>query len=523
MLPLGKPRAVPIYDQDVETSFGETIGAQFEQAKTELPTVAAYRYYKGLGRADDQISFDEARAKVADAGLEGQLEISSLNTPSASAVDLLIERKQDELRRLDILQRSQKDVFTQGALFGTSLLTGFLDPVNVGLAFVPVAGGLKWAQAAKQSASALTRFGGRAAIGAVEGAAGAAIIEPLIYASKAQEQAEYGLMDSFLNVAFGTVFGGALHSSVGAGGDIYRAVRNIDQPWHRTAGAVASPKSIDDVDGVAAMVDDVPRLRPDRGEAQRTADALTMPEAEAVYRAGIGQMMDGRPIDIEDLVAHYAEKTSDGIAVRDLDPARIEEIEADINGLVAVEQSRAQAAMTADPARAADIAAQSAQRVELMKQAAEAKSTGKALTPEQKEAVRQGAVARAIDDRLPVPDRFTPDDMKREASVQRGKYAQKQLDRRRNILAKEQADKELAANEMGETKATEVPTSTMTEEIQRLETEIGDIEKLVGKELEALGAFGDDASIKAADDLLAKADRWGKIAETAQLCVMRGG
>jgi len=67
---------------------------------------------------------------------------------------------------------------------------------------------------------------GRLATGAAEGAAGAAMLEPLVYGAAKQEQDEdYSLYNSLMNIAFGTVFGGGLHVASGAIGDAISRVQ----------------------------------------------------------------------------------------------------------------------------------------------------------------------------------------------------------------------------------------------------------------------------------------------------------
>jgi len=85
------------------------------------------------------------------------------------------------------------------------------DLIASGAAFVPVVGEARWAIMAAR----LGRPAARLITGMAEGAVGAALTEPFVYAQAKAEQADYGLMDSLLNVAFGTVLGGGLH--VGAG------------------------------------------------------------------------------------------------------------------------------------------------------------------------------------------------------------------------------------------------------------------------------------------------------------------
>ena len=91
---------------------------------------------------------------------------------------------------------------------GVGLVASMLDPINIGSAFVPVVNTARFASLAarygKNSARALT--------GAVEGAVGATLVEPLILTAAAVEQdKDYNLYDSFMNVVFGTALGGGLH------------------------------------------------------------------------------------------------------------------------------------------------------------------------------------------------------------------------------------------------------------------------------------------------------------------------
>ena len=123
-----------------------------------------------------------------------------------------------------------------------------------------------------RAGSAAARVGVRARVGAVEGAAGAVLVEPIVLGATSQEQADYGLMDSFLNVTLGTVMGGALH--VGAGG-IADAVRR-NRPWQ-------TARSVD--------------------ERGRMIDALPEEARIAAIRTAVAQAVDGRRVDVEPIIA----------------------------------------------------------------------------------------------------------------------------------------------------------------------------------------------------------------------------
>jgi hypothetical protein len=77
--------------------------------------------------------------------------------------------------------------------------------------FIPVVGQARFA-------SLVAKYGftkARMMRGAIEGFTGIAAVEPLVYGAATAEQSDYGLVDSFMAVSFGTVLGGGLH--IGAG------------------------------------------------------------------------------------------------------------------------------------------------------------------------------------------------------------------------------------------------------------------------------------------------------------------
>lgn len=67
------------------------------------------------------------------------------------------------------------------------------------------------------------RKANRFTTGMMDGAIGAGLVEPLVIGAAAAEQdSEYGLMDSFLNVTFGAAFGGAIFYGAGKISDRYQ-------------------------------------------------------------------------------------------------------------------------------------------------------------------------------------------------------------------------------------------------------------------------------------------------------------
>ena len=136
----------------------------------------------------------------------------------------MVEKKEAERERQSIIQRGPAgswNPFSAGfyvgaAKFGTGLAVSMLDPINIGASFIPVFGQARFAAlAARQGlrTARLTR-------GVVEGAVGAALVEPIVYSAAKRVQADYGAADSLLNIAFGSILGGGLHVGVGKLRDI---------------------------------------------------------------------------------------------------------------------------------------------------------------------------------------------------------------------------------------------------------------------------------------------------------------
>ncbi len=125
----------------------------------------------------------------------------------------LLAERADRRRDFQItLQRSKGGFGLGAAQFGVAIAGSFLDPLNIASAFIPAVGPAR----AAAMAAKFGKSGSRAMKGAIDGAVGAAVLEPLIIGAAAAEQDEsYTLLDSFLNVAVGSALGGGLHVGFG--------------------------------------------------------------------------------------------------------------------------------------------------------------------------------------------------------------------------------------------------------------------------------------------------------------------
>jgi hypothetical protein len=128
-----------------------------------------------------------------------------------SSYDALVERKQtyEKLRYLE--QKGTNAAWGSGAL--ASLAGGFLDPINIGLAAIPIFG--EAAIAARTTAAIgsglVARATGRFVAGTYANAVGTAALEPITYGLHKSFGDDYSGYDSLQNIAFGGLVGGGLH------------------------------------------------------------------------------------------------------------------------------------------------------------------------------------------------------------------------------------------------------------------------------------------------------------------------
>lgn len=170
----------------------------------------------------------EEQASIIDAyGLKGQI-MPQLGY-SRDMLDVVMERKKAELARQATREAAPGIYAPLG--FATELGISLFDPINVASAFVPVVGEARVLSMLGRASGALGRAGVRAGVGTVEGAVGAAMIEPVIALAQTQQQADYDMSDALGNIAFGAAFGAALHPAAGAVGDWLRSRRGQRQPW----------------------------------------------------------------------------------------------------------------------------------------------------------------------------------------------------------------------------------------------------------------------------------------------------
>lgn len=240
---------------------------QTEELGAIIPGPRSFGEPTRLPPATPMLDAESARKRIAEEKLDLTVPDEGIRE---GALNLLMERKRAERKRQDILNRAPGGFGTGSLRLTTALATSLLDPLNVASAFIPAVGPTRYAGLLAKAGSGLARTGVRARVGALEGAVGAALVEPIILTAAMREQADYDLADSLLNVAFGTVLGGGLHIGAGALGDLANP-----RQW-RTAGPTG------------AMPELLARVAPET--------------REAALRAAVAQAVEGRVVDVDALL-----------------------------------------------------------------------------------------------------------------------------------------------------------------------------------------------------------------------------
>jgi hypothetical protein len=194
----------------------DVLGATLEETFYYNPTNALDRFLEmqfGEGRTGNILSPEQY--KTSEYFREG-LEAPEEGIKEGYA-QLLAQNYDKRAAITQTLSRSKGGFGLGAAQFGTMLLGSVLDPINVASAFIPVFPAARYAHLVKNLG--LTKA--RAVRGVVEGSVGATLAESIVITQAAQEQDEnYNLLDSFLNITVGGVLGGGLHVGFGKLSDI---------------------------------------------------------------------------------------------------------------------------------------------------------------------------------------------------------------------------------------------------------------------------------------------------------------
>lgn len=268
---------------DYEGSLGESMSAAFGRAIDTNPATQGILLgrYAWESKYGQQVGAEDARREARNLGLNLDIPDTGI---SRYELDAMMYLKQREIQQNAALARRSGPI-TSLATFGAGLAGSITDPVNIGASLIPLVPEARYSTWLAQAESAGQRAAIRFGVGAAQGAVGTAAVEPLVYAGAQENQLDYGLGDAFLNVVFGGLIGGGLHSIGGAVHDAFAPSRLRDL-------AAASPDDVK-LRAMHAAVDDL--------EHGRAVDA------ESVFRGYAGDHFGttdaeflGRSLDLSD-------------------------------------------------------------------------------------------------------------------------------------------------------------------------------------------------------------------------------
>ena len=265
----------------------DVLGATLDETLYYNPASALGRLLEqklGSGRKGTTLSAEEYQeSEFFRPGIEVGDE--GITTGLAS---LLADRHDERRDFQTTLSRSRGGIGLGAAQFGVAIGGSFLDPLNVASVFIP-------SVAASRFASLSARYGtsrSKIATGVVDGAIGAAVIEPVVIgAAIAEQDRDYGLMDSFMNVAVGAALGGSINAVTGGISSFgrYRRQRQLSRlnaVEADTAQRISITQVMNDEEVNLAPIEESVQTRTQAGDA-------AISEKKIVYKT------DGTPVEVE--------------------------------------------------------------------------------------------------------------------------------------------------------------------------------------------------------------------------------
>lgn len=289
---------------DLSAGFGDAFGAAAKISLYNSPVWQINRTIEDFTASGKLLDYETARTRAKEAGADIQIDPKGMKE---DALNYLIERKRLLAKANSVLSRGPQGFLPSTAYFVGGFGAAMLDPLNVASAFIPVArfagmadeiarAGIMGAEGAAATAGA--RFMARARVGAAEGMAGQAMVEPLTAYRASQEQEDYGITDTLMNVGFGAVLGAVAHTGLGALGDRYSANLRAEQGKR----LIEDAKKPNVSRGTEPSVDyNIPAVFRNDSAAAKLQSADMETNAN-VFRAEIAAAADGRVMDTSVLV-----------------------------------------------------------------------------------------------------------------------------------------------------------------------------------------------------------------------------
>ena len=217
------------------TGWLETVGTVFDLANENAPYKSIKRYFQRsyADYVDDEIiPMAKLNEQYAPIGL------TFMEDHKKGYVDILVKKRLDDMKKQDIISRGPKNIFAKGSYFISGLGGSFTDVINLGTSLIPVVGQARFIQMVGKYGKTSARL----RRGAIEGAVGNTLFEPIEYSMARSEQRDYGAIDSLYNISFGALLGAGLNVGLGKVGDVYKKYTGKDNIYNDIENAPAELK-----------------------------------------------------------------------------------------------------------------------------------------------------------------------------------------------------------------------------------------------------------------------------------------
>ncbi|MDI1346241.1 MAG: hypothetical protein PSV22_19390, partial [Pseudolabrys sp.] len=165
-------------------------------------------------------SIEDAKARVKQEGLEGQLPLPDQPSIKSPVLDLMIQEAHERRDREAAIAR-HPGIVGDALGLATSLGVGMIDPVNLAAFSIPVLGEARMGKMLLNAGdSIMARTGARLMQGAAQGAVGAAVLQPADWWLHTHDGRDYTMADALHSVVMSAGMGAAFHSVIGGAGDL---------------------------------------------------------------------------------------------------------------------------------------------------------------------------------------------------------------------------------------------------------------------------------------------------------------
>ena len=255
-------------------------------------------------------SIEDAKARVKQEGLDGQLPLPNQPSIKSPVLDLMIQEAHERADREAAIARHPG--FVGDALgLATSLGAGMIDPVNLAAFSIPVLGEARMGKMFYNAGdSILARTGARLMQGGAQGAVGAAVLQPADWWLHTLDGRDYTMADALHSVLMSAGMGAAFHSAIGGAGDVRARMKGrplAGSPADLVArGLMAEPGAMTQASAPEGVpVDEVPGVSP-APEGASEAAPRAMPELEQSVQGDVFEQLRAAGVSEEEAQANAA-------------------------------------------------------------------------------------------------------------------------------------------------------------------------------------------------------------------------